>query len=461
MTSLSMLGVLLSALTGCATEKAAADSAAALDAVAGRCEYTNPFSDTPECKAYTGAGWTAEGAEEDCTTEPIFAADPGVFTAGEGCGYESELGQCVIDGGEDSESVLHFPGEDAGACSDVELGCSFAAGEFVGGDVCEGGTASGGDDGGNVFLPFEQVCAAPLEGEPEGASEGGEVCTWEAISGCTEEGRRFVDYASCDPVLTQRPYVAYEVSADTPADDARLSDEGWLEELGWVTEQVEACACVCCHSSEISPEGASGWYLEADPIWLDTVDDDGLAMLAGWIDSTAFGAFPPEENNGFDRDTTGLPTTDVARMKAFLEGELERRGLEEEDFADAEPFGGPLYDQLTYDPEGCEDGEGIDRDGVVTWSGGGARYLYLLEPGSDSPGVPPNLDLPEGTLWRLDVSPDAAPVESGITYGSTPDGTSQHTPAQGAPPALVSGQTYYLYALADIYQPLTRCLFTY
>ena len=33
--------------------------------------------------------------------------------------------------------------------------------------------------------------------------------------------------------------------------------------------------------------------------------------------------------------------------------------------------------------------------------------------------------------------------------------------AAGAPAALVSGTQYYLYALADIGVPITRCLFTY
>jgi hypothetical protein len=35
----------------------------------------------------------------------------------------------------------------------------------------------------------------------------------------------------------------------------------------------------------------------------------------------------------------------------------------------------------------------------------------------------------------------------------------QRIPSQGAPPALVPGQTYYLYVLRDIAQPIARCLF--
>jgi hypothetical protein len=47
-----------------------------------------------------------------------------------------------------------------------------------------------------------------------------------------------------------------------------------------------------------------------------------------------------------------------------------------------------------------------------------------------------------------------------VAYGSEPDGASQSWPVDGDAPALVAGQTYYLVALLDIYQPATRCLFT-
>jgi hypothetical protein len=73
--------------------------------------------------------------------------------------------------------------------------------------------------------------------------------------------------------------------------------------------------------------------------------------------------------------------------------------------------------------------------------------------------VPPNLDLPEGTLWRLDVAWTAEALPSGVAYGGVPDGAEQAWPADGAPPALETGETYYLYVLRDVYQPLTRCLF--
>ncbi len=271
---------------------------------------------------------------------------------------------------------------------------------------------------------------------------------------------RYRDYASCEPVLTQRPYWPASATADTAPDDPRLSDATWQAEFSWMTAQVESSACVCCHSTDLAPDGPSGWYLEAGPIWIDSLDDDGLAMLAGWVDSTAFGAFDAEDNNGFDRSTTGLPTTDVPRMQAFLEGELRRRGLDLDDFSDTPPFGGPLYDQLFYTPEPCEAGQGITADGRIQWTGGDARYIYLLEPDSMNPGVPPNLDLPAGTVWRFDVAWDADPVASGLPYGELPPGTRQAFPEGEPAPVLQPGDALYLYVLRDIYQPITRCTFT-
>jgi hypothetical protein len=84
-----------------------------------------------------------------------------------------------------------------------------------------------------------------------------------------------------------------------------------------------------------------------------------------------------------------------------------------------------------------------------------------MEATSGSPGVPPNLDLPVGTVWRVDAPWTLGPVASGaVKYGTVPPGFVQRAPASGAPPALVSGRQYYLYVLADIAVPNTRCLFT-
>ena len=424
------------------------------------CVYINGFSNDLECKEYLGGAWTPEAIEDNCAS-PVPGSDPGTVNWGVGCDRGALLGMCVVDEGTVEAANIIFPGDDGADCGGLQVGCNFAGGEYVPSEVC-GGEAIDAPSGTDrePFEPFEQICRDPLPGEPPGLGPKGQVCTWDSISASTEEGRHFADYVSCEPIYVQRPYWAATVEANTPDDDPRYDDAEWQAEYEWVTGQVESSACVCCHAAELSPEaGPSGWFLEAEGLWVDTLDDDGLAMMAGWIDSTAFGAFPAEINNGFAREITGMPSNDPTRMKAFLEGELARRGFTEADFAEDEPFGGPLADQLSYEPERCPEGVGVSADGTVSWTGGAARYVYVMRADAANPGVPPNLDLPEGTLWRLDVAPTSDPVSSPIQYGSTPDGAWQYHPAEGAPPALHEGFAYYLYVLQDIYAPITRCTF--
>lgn len=424
---------------------------------AGRCEYTNPFSQGEECRDYVGAGWTADAIENDC------AEQMGTTTLDVACSDEGVLGRCILDGGTDLEVQIVFYGDDADACSLSQTGCeTFGGGTFEPEGVCAGDDPTDSGGGGGVANPFIQPtleCRDPIEGEPPGDGPDGQVCTWQLISAATEEGRHYEDYADCNVVYTQRPY--YPVDGNDLTGDERMDDPAYTAELDWVREQIEATACVCCHS-DVAPGGSSNWTIDAPGNWVGTFDDTGLAFSAGWIDSTSFGAFPPEENNGFDR-RYGVPSTDPDRMRAFFLAELEHRGLVEEDFADDPAFGGPLYSQLVYEPSACEKGERVDRDGTIHWADSPARYVYVLEAGSDNPTVPPNLDLPEGTLWRADVPWDEdTTFESGVLeYGDTPGFASQRFPASGAPDSLVEGQEYYLYVLADVAIPLTRCLFTY
>jgi len=426
------------------------------EAVVGSCAYVNSFSSAPECKEYSGENWTVEMAEADCAA-PMPATE-GVFGLGIPCDRDEFLGECRIDEGGADEATLIFLGSDPSGCDNLEFGCTFAGGVYYPSDTCDG--AEPGDGGGGVvFTPFELVCSEPLAGEGPGNGPDGDVCTWQAISGATEEGRRFEDYADCSTVITQRPYWPAQTVNNTSPDDPRLSDPEWVREYEWVTDQVRASACICCHSDSEAPEGPSGWNVEAGPIWTDTLDDDGMAMMAGWINSEAFGRFDAADNNGFSRDVTGTPTTDPQRMQAFWVGELARLGYDQSDFVDATPFGGPLFDQLTYEPEPCADGIGVDANGVVNWQGGAARYVYVMAKNTNNPGVPPNLDLPQGTVWRLDVDHTEDAIRSGINYGAVPNTTFQSFPASGEPAALMRGETYYLYVLRDIYQPLTRCLF--
>lgn len=434
------------------------DTPTATAADFGHCTYTNKFSKGEECREYIGSGWTEQAVSDDC------AAQNGSISEG-ACSYDKTLGTCVLG---EPDLTIHViaAGDDASKCSGLKMGCeTFGGGTFLPDPICEGDTPV--DPGATVFQPPELVCKEPVAGEPPGMSEGGKVCTWAMISGCTEPGRKFVDYASCDPVYTQRPYYPVEPPEPPAKADERMNDPTYVAELGWVKQEVEACACVCCHQKSVAPQGASVWDIDAPGNWMDTFTTYGLAFAGGVMPSWPLGAYPPEQNNGFDRDTpdersVGLPSTDPARMKAFFEAEIAHRGESPADYEGYDPQPDFFYQQAMYQPKACDAGIGVSAEGTITWAGGPARYVYVLESGSKNPGVPPNLDLPSGTVWRLDVQPDKAAVKSGeLTFGKLPAGAKQAFPADGSAPALAAGTQYYLYVLADVGVPITRCLFQY
>ncbi len=312
-----------------------------------------------------------------------------------------------------------------------------------------------------IFIPPFQECREPLPGDV-GNGPDGQVCTQVAISGCTEPGKYFPNYGDCNVVRTQRPYWPAPPANEPKSDDPRLNDAEFMSELEWMTEQVAASGCTCCHDSRVGDGTAGQWDIHRGPIWLDTLSDPGLALFAGMADSSSLGAYPAEENHGFDRMATGVPTTDTARMKAFLARELERRGISEEEARAVPPFGGPIYANRVAKPGQCSDlGFGVDPELRVQFGPGGARYVYVLAEGSSNPGVPPNLDRPEGTLWRLDVPPSAAGVASGFRYGTTPADTYQTIPERGTAPALERGKRYQLYVLRDVGIPVANCVFEF
>jgi len=426
------------------------------ETIFGQCTYTNRFSDATECREFRGEDWSQAEAVSEC------ADWDSEFEVGTRCEYESILGACVLEDGAEKVTRIVIPGDDASKCRSSERGCElFGGGIFVPAALC-GGSDDYIDEDGPVFLPPERVCMAPLEGEPPGASEGGEVCTWSMISGATEPGRKFNEYASCENVRSQRPYAAVPPPQSHDDPDPRMDDAAYVSELAWIREQVEAAACVCCHQSSITPDGAAVWDIEASGNWINTFSPYGLAFSGGFLDSSLLGAYPAAENNGFDRTHTGIPTTDPDRMIAFFAEELAYRGFDPGDWEDADPTPAPFYQQDIYEPIACEEGEGVARDGTVTWTGGGSRYVYVLQPAAKNPGVPPNLDVPEGTLWKIDVDPESSPLRSGeVTYGEVPEGTKQAAPVESAPAKLVAGESYYIYAAADVMLPNTRCLFTY
>lgn len=426
------------------------------ETILGTCTYVNRFSNDLECREYRGVDWTEEAASADCVDWES------EFVPGGSCEYESILGACILTEGPEEVIRVVAPGDDPGKCRSTERGCElFGGGIFVPSPLC-GGADDYLNEEGNVFLPPVLECRDPIEGEPPGTSEGGQVCTWAMISASTEEGRHFADYASCERVLTQRPYIAVPPPPPPVDPDPRMDDPKYVAELDWVKGQVEASACVCCHQTSITPDGAAVWDIEAPGNWANTFSPYGLAFAGGFVDSSLLGAYPPEEVHGFDRSRTGLPSTDPDRLIAFFAAELAFRGFTPEDWADADPTPAPFHQQDIFEPSACAEGEGVASDGTVTWTGGGVRYLYILDEGSDNPMVPPNLDRPAGTIWKIDVDPESSPLRTGeVRYGEVPAGAAQALPAEGAPPPLVAGRSYYIYASADIMLPNTRCIFTY
>jgi hypothetical protein len=425
-----------------------------------RCTYKNPFSQTQECKSYTGSAWTVEDIANDCENSSYNQV--GVLHIDGSCGFEAteSLGNCTVGDMAQKGYALQFQGDRVSLCAMTKTACeTFLSGSFNPNDICANQTDTPGPSLGGTFTPPTLECKAPIEGESAGTSENGEVCTYSMISACTEPGRDFANYGSCETVLTQRPYYPVNPGIETPADDPRLTDMLYQEELRWVTGEIKACACVCCHSQS-APNGAAVFDIDqSSGIWTDAFSDEGLAMMAGLIPSEVFGAYPPEQNHGFDRSATGAPTTDITRMQNFFRNEYLRRGRSVEEAQSMPEFGGPLVAQRDYVPANCNENQGF-VDQKLVWTGGSARYLYVLEAGSKNPGVPPNLDLPMGTVWRLDILPNGQPIESGISFGQIPTTAIQQFPREGMPSALVSGNQYYLYVLRDIAIPITRCLFT-
>ncbi len=437
---------------------AACDTATPLEGTPiGSCSYTSPFSGELECREYYEAD--ADYAEADCLElQSTFEPDAS-------CAVASLLGTCTYDDGD--VRIRTFVDADApDRCGTNEFGCEFFAdGVWEPGSVC-----TGEDEIVVLEDPWPQpvrVCVDPLPDEPPGQSEGGQVCTWEVVSGATEEGRHFADYASCDTVVRQRGY------SDAPPDerafeeDPRMEDPTYVAEVDWVRDQLRAGACECCHASA-KGVGAAVFDADFEGNLANMFHDDGLAMAAGWIPTIGFGTYPPAENNGFWRSSEenpnhpAIPTTDPERMITFFEGELAHRGRAREEFADRTYGGaGPLDVQRAFVPSECSEEEGIAPDGTIRWLPGRARYVYVMEADTVTPTVPPNLDLPEGTLWRVDVPEDGVPVASeAIVYGKVPAGMTQRWPEDGAPPALEDGKSYYLYVAADVLFPISRCLFT-
>lgn len=426
------------------------------DVLWGSCDYTSRFTGEPECRDYLGE-WTAEEAAADCTR---LGSE---IVADVACGDTEVLGWCITDN-DGQQTRISILGDDTGRCGSSETGC-----EFFGGGYWDAAPICGGiveivvlED---AFPRPELMCVDPLPGEPEGMGPDGQVCTWEMISGATEEGRLFSDYAECNTVRQQRPYGPVPYNARYDVSDPRMDDPAYAEDVEWFRGQLRSAACVCCHDQQ-APEGPSVFDADAPGNVLNQLNDRGIAMGAGWVNTVGFGAYPPEDNNGFERadlddpDHSIFPTTDMERMIAIFEREGAHRGLSREDYEGDTYGAGPLDTFRFYEPVPCTEEEGVDAEGVLRWIPGRVRYLSILEPDAISPTVPPNLELPEGTHWRVTLNEGEDPLGSGtIRYGVVPSTMTQQFPASGKPKALTSGKKYYLHAMADVLTPISRCVF--
>jgi hypothetical protein len=288
------------------------------------------------------------------------------------------------------------------------------------------------------------------------------ICANVAISGATEPGVYFPDIAACEDVRTQRPFWPAPIVNQPDPDDPRLNDPEFMQELRWVSQQIRSTGCICCHDSSLD-RGMARWDVNTDLIWPDQLSDRGIAILSGDVPSASAGVFPPAENFGFNRSQTGIPTTDPGRMEDFFKKELARRQVTQEDIQHFANFGGPVMqrarDQV---PTLCTENQGINAIDQVLWTGGPARYVYILPALAPNPLVPPDSDTPDDTLWRLNVDHQAAAIESGIALGETPSGTYQAIPQDpNRRPQLTPGVVYRLYVLKDVLQPLTNCFFEY
>lgn len=436
--------------------------------VIGHCLYTNPFSRAQECKEYVGE-WKVQDATNDCKSQDS------AIVLNKKCGYtdDKRFGECIfiVDKAKDIFARVELPGTDKSMCESMKRGCEFfGGGSFVPSPLCGNIKATDPNKPQQALPVFQQpelICKTPRKGEPAGKGPDGKVCTWGAIAGATEPGRSFEYYGNCNMVRSQRPYYGTPPEPGADKADPRMKDPAYVKELTWVANQIKATSCVCCHSTK-APDGAANWYLESGPNWINSMSSRGLALGAGWINTVGFGAYAPNKNNGFTRPTPDNPThgafttTDDTRMRKFFENELKFRGKTREDFKDMKYGAGPLDSQRFYKPKDCTSAQRIDKDGTIHWIGGDARYVQVMKADSPSPGPPPNLDIPKGTLWRIDVDwRKGTPIKSGsIKYGVTPKGLTQRTPVDGKAPALVSGRKYYLYVQKDVANPITRCLFT-
>jgi len=294
-----------------------------------------------------------------------------------------------------------------------------------------------------------EIPADSIEISEDGTEQ---VCVWENTTGVVPEGLKYIEVGECDKVFTQAPSWFVEPSQLYETDPSIMDDVEYKTESDWVRSQIRSSGCACCHASSSESGNTSGFDIDAPFAWTDTIKNHQLAQMTGlYEEHRNFGYIDPEDNHGFSREDTMFPTTDPVRMRNFFVSELERRNVPQEDLDEGERILQSFFSRLLEEPTECiSPWTGIE-DGKVIWnSDGGIRQIYLLKEDANTPGFPPLLDLPDGTVWALYVQPDAEPLVSGeIGIGDIPDGTVQFIPEDGSMPVLEDGATYRLFATPD------------
>ena len=92
---------------------------------------------------------------------------------------------------------------------------------------------------------------------------------------------------------------------DSVENDPRLIDPDYI----WLTEQINQCTCVCCHTESLSGPGVYFWNIEYEPVWIDSASNWSLLVLSGQT----------------NEEKQTLPSDDPERIFAIIKKELERR----------------------------------------------------------------------------------------------------------------------------------------
>ncbi len=171
-----------------------------------------------------------------------------------------------------------------------------------------------------ALAPLLAACPASTPCLPDG-SDAVDLPEDAIINGtCAPEGELFTDHYSCDtvagPCTDEAPG---QPSAVVDEDPARLDDP----DLAWSTAQLGSCSCSCCHGN--AGVAAFEWSWEFAPVWTDSANTERLRDLAA-APPSSYSSIPADDNNGFERETIGVPTNDAARMRGYIEREIARRG---------------------------------------------------------------------------------------------------------------------------------------